>query len=97
MTHDEYIGHDASGLAQLIRAKEVTASELLDLALERVSILNPEVNAVVRLMEEDARAAAERGTPTGVFAGVPFCRTPHFRRESSHRRYRGQARYGTCP
>ena len=72
MTHDEYIGHDASGLAQLIRAKEVTASELLDLALERVSILNPEVNAVVRLMEEDARAAAERGTPTGVFAGVPF-------------------------
>ena len=31
MTQDEYISYDGSGLAQLIRAKEVKASELLDL------------------------------------------------------------------
>ena len=72
MTQDEYISYDGSGLAQLIRAKEVKASELLDLALERVSVLNPEVNAVVRIMEEDARTAAEECHAAGVFSGVPF-------------------------
>ena len=47
-------------------------SELLDLALERVSVLNREVNAVVRLMEEDARAAAQNYKADRVFSGVPF-------------------------
>ena len=72
MTHDEYISYDGSGLAKLVRGKEVEPSDLLDLALERVSVLNREVNAVVRLMEEDARAAAQNYKADGVFSGVPF-------------------------
>lgn len=72
MTQDEYLGYDATGLAQLVRTKEVQSSELLDLALERVAILNPAINAVVTLMEEDAHAAASSGSPVGVFTGVPF-------------------------
>ena len=72
MTHDEYISYDGSGLAKLVREKEVEPSELLDLALERVSVLNREVNAVVRLMEEDARAAAQNYKADRVFSGVPF-------------------------
>ncbi|MEC7833696.1 MAG: amidase, partial [Gemmatimonadota bacterium] len=68
MTHDEYISYDGSGLAKLVRGKEVEPSDLLDLALERVSVLNREVNAVVRLMEEDARAAAQNYKADGVFS-----------------------------
>ncbi len=58
MTHDEYVARDATGLAALVRAREVTPEELLDLALARVRKLDPTLNAVVRLMEDDARAAA---------------------------------------
>jgi amidase len=71
MTQDEYLEHDGLALAERVRAHDVTPSELLDLALERLALVNPRLNAVVHLMEEDARAAAA-AQPTGPFAGVPF-------------------------
>ena len=71
MTHDEYLAHDATGLAELTRAGEVTPAELLDIALERIEAVNPAVNAVVRLMTDDARRDATRA-PRGPFGGVPF-------------------------
>lgn len=71
MTHDEYTSHDATGLAELVRAGEVTAVELLEIALDRIEALDPKINAVVHLMEDDARREAERGRE-GPFAGVPF-------------------------
>ena len=84
MTHAEYIGLDATGLAELVRSRAVTAIELLELALERVSMLNPELNAVVRLMEDDARAAAEHADLTSVFAGVPFLAKDFHSRFAGH-------------
>jgi len=69
--HDEYVACDATALAGLVRAGEVTPTELLDIALERASALNPRLNAIVHLMEDDARAAAAR-PPEGPFGGVPF-------------------------
>jgi amidase len=71
VTHDEYLAHDATALAELVRSGEVTAADLLDIALERIASLNPTLNAVVRLMEDDARRDAAR-PPSGPFAGVPF-------------------------
>jgi amidase len=71
VTHDEYLAHDGLGLAALVRAGSVTAVELLELALERIRTLDPRVNAVVHLMEADARRDAARA-PSGPFAGVPF-------------------------
>lgn len=71
MTHEEYLSHDATGLADLVRSGDVTPTELLELALERIDALNPSVNAVVRLMEADARRDAAR-PPSGPFGGVPF-------------------------
>ena len=71
MTHDEYLARDATGLAELVRAGEVTPAELLEIALARVAALNPTLNAVVRPMEDDARRDAAR-RPAGLFAGVPF-------------------------
>ena len=71
MTHDEYLHHDATALAERVRAGDVTASELLEIALARIGSLNPKLNAVVRLME-DARDTAKRPASSGVFGGVPF-------------------------
>lgn len=71
MTHDEYLSHDATGLAELVRSGQVTPPELLETALARIAALNPALNAVVRLMEEDARREAAH-PPRGPFVGVPF-------------------------
>ena len=71
MTDEEYLSRDALDLAESVRRGEVTAVELLDLALARLEALNPRINAVVHLMEEDARRAAKEPVE-GPFTGVPF-------------------------
>jgi len=71
MNHEEYLAQDATGLAKLVRAGEVSPVELLEIALRRIEALNPRLNAVVRLMEDDARRDAAR-EPSGPFGGVPF-------------------------
>lgn len=71
MRIDEYLAHDAVGLAGLVRAGEVTAAELLDLARQRTDAVNPRLNAVVVRMDPEAERRV--GEPlTGAFAGVPF-------------------------
>lgn len=65
---------DAIGQADLVRRSEVSASELVDAATERIEALNPGLNAVVTPLFDQARAQA-RGlvaTPGAPFAGVPF-------------------------
>jgi Asp-tRNA(Asn)/Glu-tRNA(Gln) amidotransferase A subunit family amidase len=69
MRFEEYRGHDATGLAELVARREVSAGELLDLAAARMVAVNPHINAVVQDLTE--RARAETPTP-GPFAGVPF-------------------------
>lgn len=71
MTPDEYSASDALTLARLVREKQVTPRELLDLALDRTRVVNPKINAVVTLMEEEARDTAD-SPPPGPFSGVPF-------------------------
>ncbi len=69
---DDYESYDALGLAALVRSGETTATALLDAAIERCEKHNPEINAVVILMFEHARAALRAGLRAGPFAGVPF-------------------------
>jgi amidase len=68
---DSYPNYDAVGLAELIRAREVSADEVIDAALTWIERLNPTLNAVVRLCEEVARAQA-RDLPDGPLAGAPI-------------------------
>lgn len=68
----EYIQYDGLGLAELVRAKEVTPAELLEAAINRIEASNPKINAVVRPMYDQARISIERGLPEGAFTGVPF-------------------------
>ena len=56
----------------LVRGGQVSPSELLDEALARTAALNPQINAVIHLMEPRARAAIAAGLPEGPFRGVPF-------------------------
>ena len=72
MNHDEYVSRDATGLAGLVRTGQVSRLELIDVAMERLDRVNPAVNAVVYLMEEEARAAFSGPAGTGCFTGVPF-------------------------
>ena len=63
---------DATAQAEAVQKGDVSASELLEAAIERVEKLNPELNAVVTTMYDEARAAIAAGLPEGPFTGVPF-------------------------
>jgi amidase/6-aminohexanoate-cyclic-dimer hydrolase len=63
---------DATELAQRVARRDVSPAELLDAALAAVSLRNPELNAVVLVQEDVARAAIAAGLPPGPFRGVPF-------------------------
>jgi len=71
MDIDAYDACDATGLAALIAAREVSAAEAFERALERAATLNPRIGAIARLAEEAGRATIASG-PVGPLAGVPF-------------------------
>ncbi len=72
MRHEEYRSYDGLGLAQLVRTKQVTAEELLDLALDRAAVTDEAIAAVVYQQADRARRAIAAGLPDGAFTGVPF-------------------------
>ena len=68
----DYEQYDGLGLAELVRCGEVTPSDLLEAAIERVEARNPAINAVVMKLYDYARKAIAEGLPDGPFHGVPF-------------------------
>ncbi len=72
MTFDEYRSRDATALAALVRNREVSPAELLELAIDRYEAVNDRINAVVSTRIPAARAEVEGCEPWGPFAGVPF-------------------------
>jgi amidase len=71
-TSEELAFLDATSQAELVRRRELAPIELVDAAIERIERLNPELNAVVLPMYEQAREAASGDLPDGPFRGVPF-------------------------
>ncbi len=65
---------DSLDLAALVRTRRVTPRELVDAAIARIERLNPQLNAVIHPMFEQARRIADAplAHPDGTFAGVPF-------------------------
>jgi amidase len=72
MRFSDYVRYDAIGLAQLVRRGDVSAGELLDIAVIRANDTNPAINAVVNLFPETARQQIAQGLPEGPLSGVPF-------------------------
>jgi amidase len=71
MKQSEYLGFDAVGLADVIARREVSATEVLEAAVERMAEVNPTLNAVIYTHLGDAREDAGRAKE-GPLAGVPF-------------------------
>ena len=72
MTFDEYRKHDATALAALVKKKEVTPQELLDIAIKRTEEVNPKYNAVVTKLYDLAKEQIKSVNPDAPFAGVPY-------------------------
>ncbi|MCB0559859.1 MAG: amidase [Lewinellaceae bacterium] len=72
MTFTEYRQYDALGLAELIRKKEITAAELVQIAITRAESVNPTINAIVHPLYDMAQKMAREADPDSPFAGVPF-------------------------
>src|SRR4030042_2414612 len=63
---------DATELARLIRKKEIQPGELLEITIEKIEKINPQLNAVVTPMYDEARQALLESLSDAPFAGVPF-------------------------
>jgi len=70
---------DAATLAALIRTKQVSSRAVVQAHLDRVAAVNPQINAVVTLMAQEALKAADQadravaaGSVLGPLHGVPF-------------------------
>jgi amidase len=68
----EYDRLDALALGALVAAREVSAAELLEAALERADARNPRINAIVARFDDEARRRAAGPLPPGPLSGVPF-------------------------
>lgn len=64
--------HDALGLADLVRRRQVSPIELLEDAIVRAETLNPRFNFMAQKHYDLARASIARGLPQGPFTGVPW-------------------------
>lgn len=69
---DEFANLDATALAQLVRSKEVKPVELVQAAIDCIEKFNPQINAVVTRMYDEALMLARAEPGDGPFAGVPF-------------------------
>jgi aspartyl-tRNA(Asn)/glutamyl-tRNA(Gln) amidotransferase subunit A len=70
---------EATALAALIRAKQLSSREVVQAHVDRIQAVNPKVNAVVTLMAEQALTSADAadkavtsGASLGPLHGVPF-------------------------
>lgn len=69
---EELFYRTATELARMLRAKEVSATEVVRAHLDRTAAVNPLVNAIVTLTAEQAleqAGAADRGAARGEFTG----------------------------
>jgi amidase len=69
---DSLASLDATAQAELVRSKQASPRELVDAAIARIQAHNPELNAVVTTLFDEARAEADGDLPDGPFRGVPF-------------------------
>lgn len=72
MRVDEYIAYDALGLAELIRAGDVTAHEVGEVALAALGAVEAELNCTVEVYGSRVEALRDAPVPRGAFGGVPF-------------------------
>jgi Asp-tRNA(Asn)/Glu-tRNA(Gln) amidotransferase A subunit family amidase len=78
MKAEELTRYDGLGLAELVRRREVSATELLDASIARVEVLNPEINAMTDDIERYTKAVLGTIGFTSLFnsSGSPAMSVP---------------------
>ncbi len=69
---DDLARFDGVAQADLVRSGKITPAELTEAAIARLELVNPDLNAVITPMFEEARATAASVIPDQILAGVPF-------------------------
>jgi amidase len=70
-----YSQYDGLGLGELIKKGEVTAKELAQLMIAGVEKVNPQINAIIQVYEDQIEHLEKNNNKNnGPFAGVPFLR-----------------------
>jgi len=69
---NQVLRKDAIAQSDLIKQKEISPTELVEASIEAVESLNPQLNAVITPMYEEARAALGQIDIDAPFAGVPM-------------------------
>ncbi len=72
LSFSDYAAHDALGLMDLLRRREVSAQELHDTAQGAIAALNPKLNFLIARSDAAAAAALAALPSNAVFAGLPF-------------------------
>lgn len=73
MSWSEWTRHDATALAERVRAGDITRAELAAQAAAAVEKLNPALDAVVEIFADVVSDPLKDGlNPDGAFAGVPY-------------------------
>ena len=68
---DEFLQFDALGLAELIKSKQISAAELLEIIIKRVGLINPTINCIATPTFDRARKYVPHISSQSTFAGVP--------------------------
>jgi amidase len=68
---NELLTFSGTHQARLIRERQISPVELVELHLQEIAAVNPRINAVIDVLAESALAAA-RQAPSGPLGGVPF-------------------------
>jgi amidase len=72
MKLDEYAAHDALGLAQLVKRREVSPRELAETAAAAIAAVNPDLGAVIEVYADRIEGLDAKTLGRGPFRGVPF-------------------------
>src|SRR6266700_2468765 len=81
----EYAKYDATGLAELVRKKEVTPKELALTAAQAIAKANPELNGVIETYDDRIEGFDEKTLGNGPFRGVPLLMKDVFGHEKGRR------------
>jgi len=69
---EDYVTLDATALAELVRQRHVSSAELVEIAIERLTQVEPKLAGMAEWTLDQARQAAREPLGDGPFAGVPF-------------------------